>query len=256
MRLLLHLRAIGPSEDGPGAGLARFIQLLIARGWRSDLPGGMDTVYSFSNLFPPAEIRTGDVRQLLIASPNPELIRALARQLRHERDPLRVRGMAFRIERHETFSVRVDRPDLRLVTATPVILRVPSPGGAGLVHWTPPLGPEVFIDALNRDLVRRFNTYHGARLDEGTRVIANGTLLRATRSGRTPSSYWEFGTARMAAPARRVLAFAIDAGFGERVRHGFGFVNPAKASTAGKNESGPASAPRSPDTLSNRPPSP
>ena len=59
-------------------------------------------------------------------------------------------------------------------------------------------------------------------------MIENGTLLRATRSGRTPSSYWEFGTGRLAAPARRVLAFGVDAGFGERVRQGFGFVNLAK----------------------------
>ncbi len=236
MRLLLHLRALGPADDGPGAGLARFVLQLLARGWRSDLPGGGDTVYSFSNLFPPGEVRPGDARRLLIASPNPELIRALARQLRHERDPLRVRGMAYRVERHETFSVRVDRPGLRLVTATPVLLRVPSPGGHGLVHWTPPLGAEAFVDALNSDLVRRYNAYHAGRLDERVRVIADGTLLRAARSGRTPSSYWELGTGRLAAPARRVLAFAIDAGFGERVRQGFGFVNVARAEEAERKD--------------------
>ena len=236
MRLLLHLRALGPCDDGPGAGLARFVQQLMARGWRSDLPGGGDTVYSFSNLFPPGEARPGDARRLLIASPNPELVRALARQLRHERDPLRVRGVAYGIERHETFSVRVDRPDLRLVTATPVLLRVPSPGSHGLVHWTPELGAEAFVDALNRDLVRRYNMYHAARLDERLQVLAEGTLLRATRSGRTPSSYWEFGTGRLAAPARRVLGFAVDAGFGERVRQGFGFVNVARPGPAERKD--------------------
>ena len=168
MRLLLHLRAVGPAEDGPGAGLSRFVSQLLVRGWRSDLPGGGDTAYSFSNLFPPAEALPGETRRLLIASPNPELVRALARQLRHERDPLRVRGTAFRIERHETFSVRVDRPGLRLLTATPILLRVPSPDGRGLVHWEPSIGVEAFITALNRDLVRRFNRYHGSRLDEGS----------------------------------------------------------------------------------------
>jgi len=228
MRLLLHLKAVGPADAGPGAGLARFVSQLLVRGWRSDLPGGADTAYSFSNLFPPGEVLPGGARRLLIASPNPELVRALARQLRHERDPLRLHGMAFRIERHETFSVRVDRPGLRLVTATPILLRVPSPSGRGLVHWEPPLGAEAFVTALNRDLVRRFNIYHAARLDEGLPVIADGTLLRATRSGRSPSSYWEFGVGRLPAPARRVLAFAVDAGFGERVRQGFGFVNLAK----------------------------
>ena len=229
MRLLLHLRALGSGDERPGVGLSRFVMQLIARGWRSDLPGGRDTVYSFSNLFPPATVRAGETRRFLVASPNPELIRALARQLRHERDPLHVRGTAFRIERHETFSVGIDRPDLRLVTATPVLLRVPSPSGPGLVHWTPEFGAELFIDTLNRDFVRRYNAYHSARLDERVQVIANGSLLRATRSGRTPSSYWEFGTGRLGAPARRVLAFAVDAGFGERVRQGFGFVNVAKA---------------------------
>jgi CRISPR-associated endoribonuclease Cas6 len=228
MRLLLHLKAVGPADEGPGAGLARYVAHLLVRGWRSDLPGGADTAYSFSNLFPPGEVLPGEKRKLLVASPNPELVRALAKQLRHERDPLRVHGMAYRVERHETFSVRVDRPGLRLVTATPVLLRVPSPGGRGLVHWEPPLGAEAFVTALNRDLVRRYNIYHGSRLDEGLSVIESGTLLRATRSGRSPSSYWEFGVGRLAAPARRVLAFGVDAGFGERVRQGFGFVNLAK----------------------------
>ncbi len=236
MRLLLHLRATGPAEDGRGAGLARYVEHLIARGWRSDLPGGADTTYSFSNLFPPGEVLPGETRKLLIASPNPELVRALARQLRHERDPLRVHGMACRVERHETFAVRVDRAGLSIVTATPILLRVPSPAGRGLVHWEPPLGAEAFVAALNRDLVRRFNRYHGSRMDEGIRVIENGTLLRATRSGRAPSGYWEFAVGRLAAPARRVLEFGVDAGFGERVRQGFGFVNVAKAETAERKD--------------------
>ncbi len=231
MRLLLHLRAAGPAEDGPGAGLARYVEHLIARGWRSDLPGGADTAYSFSNLFPPGEVLPGETRRLLVASPNPELVRALARQLRHERNPLRVHGMAFRVERHETFAVRIDRAGLRMVTATPILLRVSSSAGRGLVHWEPSLGEEAFVAALNRDLVRRFNRYYGSRLDEGLRVIESGTLLRATRSGRAPSGYWEFGIGRLAVPARRVLAFGVDAGFGERVRQGFGFVNLAKNET-------------------------
>ena len=129
---------------------------------------------------------------------------ALARQLRHERDPLRVRGMAYRIERHETFSVRVDRPGLRLVTATPVLLRVPSPGGHGLVHWTPPLGAEAFVDALNRDLVRRDNACHAGRLDERVRVITDGTLLRVTPGAAAPVviAGARDGPPRRAGPAR------------------------------------------------------
>ena len=229
MRLLLHLRALGPAGDGPGGGLARYVEHLIARGWRSDLPGGSDTVYSFSNLFPRGEPLPDDERRFLVASPNPELVRALARQLRREREPLRVRGTAFRLERHETFTVRADRAGLRLVTATPVLLRVRSPTGPGRVHWTPALGEDAFLDALNRDLVRRYNAYHATRLHEEIRAIESGRLLRAARSGRAPSSYWEFSTGRPAGPARRILAFGIDAGFGEGTRRGFGFVNVAKA---------------------------
>lgn len=230
MRLLLHLRVLGPDHDGPGGGLARWITQLIARGWRSDLPGGADTIYSYSNIFPRGPASHGDARSLLVASPNPDLIRALARQLRRERDPLRVRGTAYRVERYESFTVRMDRPGVRLVTATPVLLRVPKTFGTpGPVHWSPPLGDETFLDALNLDLVRRYNDYHAARIDETTRVIAEGRLLRSSWSRRTPSSSWEFVTGRLAAPARRVLEFGVDAGFGERTRMGFGFMNVIRA---------------------------
>ncbi len=227
MRLLLHLRAeepTDPSDDRRG-GLARFVSHLLVQGWRTDLPGGSDLVYSFSNIFPSGDVQVGDRRRLLIASPNPDLIRALSRRLRQADDRLRVHGMSFRIERHETFSVQVERAGVHLTTATPILLRVPSPDGRGRDYWTPPMPQENFIAALNRELVRRYNAYHATRIDEETLIIAGGVLQRATRSGRIPSSYWELRTERLNAPAQRVIAFSIDAGFGERVRQGFGFVN-------------------------------
>lgn len=233
MRLLLHLRA----EDSPdfgddrGGGLARYVTGLLVKGWRTDLPGGANPVYSFSNLFPPGEVRPGDRRRLLIASPNSELIRALARRVSKEKQPLRVHGIEFRVERHETFSAQVERAGVHLTTATPILLRVPSiEGTGGPVHWSPPIPEEVFIRALNRDLIRRFNTYHATRIDEEISIITDGRLQRATRSGRTPSSYWELGTGRLNATAQRVLSFSIDAGFGERARQGFGFVNVSRMS--------------------------
>jgi CRISPR-associated endoribonuclease Cas6 len=197
----------------------------VVRDRRNDLPGGGDVVYSFSNLFPPGDVLPGDRRRLLIASPNPELVRALARRLRQEPVSFSVRGMQYRVESHDTFSVRIDRSGLHLVTATPILIRVTSPEGRGRVFWAPPMPEELFVAALNRDLVHRFNRYHATRMDETQRLIESGTLSRATRSGTTPSSYWEFRVGRLNAPARRILAFSIDAGFGERTGRGFGFIN-------------------------------
>ncbi|KAF5059306.1 CRISPR associated protein Cas6 [anaerobic digester metagenome] len=236
MRLLLHFRAeeLPEAGDDRRGGLARYVSDLLVKGWRSDLPGGKNPVYSFSNLFPPGEVRPGERRRLLIASPNPEVVRALSRRVARAEEPLRVHGMAFRPERHEIFSVQVERAGILLTTATPILLRVPPEDGrGGPVYWEPPIPDDVFIRALNRELIRRFNTYHATRLDEGIPVIAGGRLLRATRSGRTPSSYWEFHTGRLNATAQRVMAFSIDSGFGERIRQGFGFVNVSRRFTPG-----------------------
>lgn len=245
MRILLHLRAVepvDPSDDRRG-GLARYVSHLLVQGWRTDLPGGSDPVYSFSNIFPPGEVQIGDRRRLLIASPNPDLIRALSRRLRQEDDLLRAHGMAFRVERHETFSVQIERAGVHMTTATPILLRVPSPDGRGRVFWSPPMFQETFIAALNLDMVRRFNAHHATHIDEETRIIAGGVLQRVTRSGRIPSSYWEFRTERLNAPAQRVLAFCIDAGFGERVRQGFGFVNVSREARAEKKSDDRATTP-------------
>lgn len=228
MRLLLHLMAEErpESEKNRREGIARHLADLLAREWRSDLPGGANPIYCFSNLFPPGEVQPGERRRLLVASPNPGVIRALARQVTRYREPLRVHGMAFRPERSEIFSIRLERAGIRLTTATPILLRVPSPEGSrGSVPWAPPVPEEEFLQVLNRHLVRRFNAYHATRIDEGTVLIAEGRLLRATRSGSIPTSYWELRSGRLTSSAQRVLAFSIDAGFGERVRQGFGFVN-------------------------------
>lgn len=228
MRLLMHLRAEERPDSGVErrGGLARYVSNLLMKGWRTDLPGGHNPVYSFSNIFPPGETKPGDQRYLLIASPNPEVVRALSRRLARETEPLRVHGIEFHLKRHETFSLQVERAGVHLTTATPILLRVPPVAGrGGPVHWSPPLPEETFIRALNRELVRRFNAYQGTRIDEEIPVIAGGRLLRATRSGRNPSSFWDLHTDRLDTTAQRVMAFSIDAGFGERVRQGFGFVN-------------------------------
>ncbi|NLX50201.1 MAG: CRISPR-associated endoribonuclease Cas6 [Methanospirillum sp.] len=227
MRVLVHLRAeeTATAGDRRQGGPGRFVSGLLVRGWRTDLPGGRDAIYSFSNLFPPGPALPGDRRNLLVASPDPGLVRALAARLRRDPGRIAAGGSVFRVEGHETFSVRLDRSGLRLVTATPVRLRVPAPGGGGPAYFTPPLGTEAFLAALNRDMVRRYNAHHGARLNRDLRVIADGSLLRTSRRGRVPSSFWELGTGCLPATARRVLEFAVDAGLGEGTRNGFGFVN-------------------------------
>ena len=82
--------------------------------------------FCFSLVFPPREIRGGDERWLLVASPDEELLACVASDLQADRE-LNVGEMPFTVEEIRALSPDVGEPGSRgtLESGTGVVVRIP-----------------------------------------------------------------------------------------------------------------------------------
>jgi CRISPR-associated endoribonuclease Cas6 len=85
---------------------------------------------------------------------------------------------------------------------------------------------------LSENLIKKFNEFYGIKVDEHELfeqfIFRRPTATKVIIDGREyvlVGSMWEFIWSYMDETQRKVIAFGLDAGFGERSSLGFGFVN-------------------------------
>ncbi len=241
MRLLIRLKA---EQDGPVQNRALHTFVTQAMMWAGSLGPALarDVPVSYSRLFPFGEIKTGDLQQLIIASPEPEVAQGIARYLSQQRGArIKIGDAQFTLLGHQVFSITLQKNRLVLRNATPLIVRL-SPKcinkfqipdqSRGPVFWEEGMPEEALTTALTESLLARYNRWNATKLKMET-LFAEASLFRSLpakpsgnkKSGTAPSSLWEFRWSKMNQAQRKVLAFGIEAGFGERTGSGYGFMN-------------------------------
>lgn len=241
MRLLIRLKA---EQDGPVQNRALHTFVTQAMMWAGSIGPALarDVPISYSRLFPFGEIKAGDLQQLIIASPAPEVAQGIARYLSKKRGSRISLGDAqYTLLGHQTISITLQKNRLILRNATPLIVRLPPkcinmfqiPGQSkGPVFWEEGMPVEALTYALTDSLLSRYNRWNGTKLKVET-LFAEASLFRSLpakpsgqkKSGTAPSSLWEFRWSKMNQAQRKILAFGIEAGFGERTGSGYGFMN-------------------------------
>ncbi len=207
--------------------------------------------FCFSNIFPIKDIMdAGEAFKLIIASPNAELISSVAGALAKVLADAEGNGravnigeMSFRVVGFKKLETKLNRKNLRVLTATPVIIRIPERNyerygipeeerKARYVYWRPKYTFEAFLKQLSENLIKKFNDFYGTKLREYELfeqfVFRRATATKVVIDGREyvmVGSMWEFVWSYMDEMQRRVIEFGLDAGFGERNSLGFGFVN-------------------------------
>jgi CRISPR-associated endoribonuclease Cas6 len=202
--------------------------------------------FCFSNLFPIRDMEAGDSSNLIIASPNNELIAALAGTLQHyttDRRAINIGELSFEVNALKKVETKLGSGNVRMLTATPVIIRIPERNYAryGIpederkqryVYWRPKYSFEAFIKQLTENLIKKFNEFYGLKIENYDLfeqfVFRRPTATKVVIDGREyvmVGSMWEFIWSYLDETQRAVLEFGLDAGFGERSSLGFGFVN-------------------------------
>ncbi|MGC8816491.1 MAG: CRISPR-associated endoribonuclease Cas6 [Candidatus Hadarchaeum sp.] len=208
--------------------------------------------FCFSNIFPergekndPAQdMSAGEVRQLLISSPEVGLIGFLNDRLVKivdERAEVNIGDMSFRVESVNALEPRLGR-SCRLVTGTPIVLRIPKerfesygivpPRDYDYVYWRKEWPFEPFVKQLEENLFKKYREFYGGAAEEFPifeqfvfkKTVCNHVVMGG-KEVKMLGSIWEFHFSYLEGKKRELIQFGLDAGFGELNSMGFGFMN-------------------------------
>ncbi len=256
LRLLVRLN---PELDSPYDNdyhyhLQGLVYSLIREAGRSDVherPGYK--FFCFSNIFPYRDkFARGIEQELLISSPDPELMFSISRAL-HARmevkSAVQVGAMAFSISGIEgPFHAKMPLDSVvSVISSTPIIIRIPSwrYSDYGIVsnrpfeNWRDSLPLEAFVKQLKDNMEKKFKEYHGLTpggQSSGDPQFPEIVSYRYMKSVSKPitvkgekqqvvGSIWEIQFAVEDEERVNMIQFELDCGLGERNSLGFGFVN-------------------------------
>lgn len=201
--------------------------------------------FCFSNIFPVSEnIKAGEEKNLIISSPSKIFVNFLGEKIKkiyEEKIDINIGEMSFKIKRISMFETKLKRKNVRIVSATPIIIRIPERNydkygiierKKRYVYWRPEYSFEAFIKQLEENLFKKYKEFYNEEIEEFpifeqfkfkkslvSHVIINGKEIKMI------GSIWEFGFSYLDDKKKKLLEFGIDCGFGERNSLGFGFVN-------------------------------
>jgi CRISPR-associated endoribonuclease Cas6 len=195
------------------------------------------TPFCFSNVFPYGNMKKGYVKNIIISSPNEEFIFFLGDKIRRTSMPIRLGQMEFNWINSKILSLDVSSP-LTVVSATPIVVRIPRTiyhdynlelrYPYNYLFWRQSYPLELFLNQLETNLKRKFLNYHGCSTESSLglskfvleRQVSRKLEIRGMAQT-IIATYWKF----LFDEDNELIKFGLDAGFGERNRLGFGFMN-------------------------------
>ncbi|WP_092817884.1 CRISPR-associated endoribonuclease Cas6 [Halopenitus malekzadehii] len=205
--------------------------------------------FTYSNPFPPRNMKEGDERTLLVASPHEELLAHVAADLKDERE-LNIGEMPFHVDDVTSLEPDVGEPGTRgtIETGTGLLVRIPPwrcekygidhPGGDTAVFWRPEHSMEPLRTQLEANLDQKHDRFAhdylpgpsdvDGDLFDGYELIKTFAVPVTVTEGQEMTyvlSKWKFEYTVRDDHHRRHLNLALDCGLGERNSLGLGFVN-------------------------------
>ena len=208
--------------------------------------------FCFSNLFPLPKnqkgelefsVKKGSEMNWLISSPSTLFIRILEEKLKEKKE-INIGEMSFYLESVKSFELKIPKRNLKLVSATPIIIRIPERNydvynipkefrKKRYVYWRKMYPHEAFLKQLEDNLKKKYEKFYGTKIniDNIFEIFyhKDEVVVYVTLEGRDimmVGSLWEFYFTYLDEEQRKILKFGIDCGFGERNSLGFGFINP------------------------------
>jgi len=205
--------------------------------------------FCFSNIFPVGDMKSGDVRNLLISSPDKLFIKFLKdklNELSNDNKLLNIGEMQFKVEAISLIKPKLRR-GCRLISATPIIIRIPEKNyekygipekfrKKRYVYWRKEYSFEAFVKQLEENLIKKYNEFYKTnfqieRIFEIFKFRKGPIINHVIIDGKEQilvGSLWEFLFSYLSKEQKKILEFGIDCGFGERNSLGFGFINVMK----------------------------
>ncbi|WP_330631350.1 CRISPR-associated endoribonuclease Cas6 [Halocatena halophila] len=265
MRLLISLRARADARYNTA-----YHRGLAGRVWRaledpafSELhDSGEPSGIAFSNPFPFGPITEGDELNVLVASPDDDILRAIGANLIEDRE-FNIKEMQFTVEEITGVHTDVGEPGTQgvLESATGLVVRIPPWRFDDYDIDAPPNSaefwkPEHTLEPLKHQLENNLDRKHGlfcpehlpgpsdvdGELFDEYELIKTYPLPVTVTEGVEETyilSKFRFGYTVRDDDHRRHLNLALDAGLAERNSLGFGFVNVRKDELIPPGETAP-----------------
>jgi CRISPR-associated endoribonuclease Cas6 len=198
--------------------------------------------FCFSNIFPAYDLKQGDVRHLLISSPDRDFVRHISSKFHEKKrsgEKVSVGSMEFDVKKVETLHVSLKVP-FTVITGTPIVVRVPREKYEKFnvktkypyeyLYWRQEHPLEMFVEQLEDNLRKKYAEFTG--INAGNEPIIQRFMFRKQVSTKVHikglqqiviGSIWEFWLGDSS--QKELVEFGLDAGFGERNSLGFGFMN-------------------------------
>lgn len=212
---------------------------------------GLPTGLAFSNPFPPGDIKEGDTRRVIVASPHEDLLVEVAADVL-ENTEFNIGEMKFKVEDVVDIYPDVGEPGTRgvLETHTGVLIRMSDafcedhgidPHPSGKTYWKPEHTLAPFIEAIERNAAFKHDLFHEEHLPSlehfeeplfaSYEMLKDYWIPHTVTTGTTVDTYlskWKLTYRVRDEHHRRQLNLLLDCGLAERNGHGFGFVNREK----------------------------
>jgi len=202
--------------------------------------------FCFSNIFPVQDLKKGDIRHLIISSPNRTLIEIMRDSL-FRCESLNIGSMRFKINSINEIEPKIET-SCALITGTPIVHRIPRSTlekyGIKLkqnydyVYWRKEYPFNAFLKQIEENLLKKYYHYHnytkGELKESKFLPLFQQFLFKKTvcchvildnREVKVIGSLWEFMFSSLTKEQKELLQFGLDAGFGELNTLGFGFMN-------------------------------
>lgn len=204
--------------------------------------------FVYSNPFPPQDMREGDERTLLVASPHETLLAHIAEDLKNDPE-LNIGEMPFHVTDITALAPDVGEPGASgtISTGTGVLVRIPpwrfDDYNLDIKHdeaefWKPEHTMEPFKTQIKANLDKKHRLFCADHLpgpsDQDGELFDSYELIKTFSIPVSPAegieetwvlSKWNFEYTVRDNNHRRWLNLALDVGIGERNSLGFGFVN-------------------------------
>lgn len=201
--------------------------------------------YSFSNIFPAKDVKIGEIRHLMMSSPDKDFIEwmygKLSRILEKNKG-VNIGEMQFKIEDVNFIEPKI-KNNVRLITGTPIVVRIPKnkykeygiESNRPYEFWKPEYDFNAFVKQLSENLIKKYEQYcnEDIKSDNIFEIFKfkKSVCVHRIEEGKeqnTIGSLWEFQFNYLNNEQKKILQIGLESGFGELNSSGFGFMNVVK----------------------------
>ena len=200
--------------------------------------------FCFSNIFLENKSSSkfsqqNQIYNLIVSSPNEDFLKTIAQEFL-KKEKVKIKKFEFVVKGLNFFDVTFT-DNCKIVSSTPIIIRIPKEkcqeyGIKSLysyLFWRPQHPLELFIKQLEANIYKKYKAYYSLSKIKEIPIFQQFLFKKSVsiplnihgKKVNFIGSLWEFHFNYLDPRLKKILQFAIDAGFGENNSKGFGFMN-------------------------------